>query len=84
MLGCAIAIALIAVLVYIIWGGRGEGFESKQEKASAIQSWFAKNPKHDYTHYKAAISADVVEYSDVMKVCANRVNCTVGEIARTI
>jgi len=48
-----------------------EDFASRREKTTSILRWFAANPNPRYIDYRRDISADVVEYEDMIALKNN-------------
>ena len=72
-------IALVLIIVLIIYityitykiTYPAEDFANRREKTTSILRWFAANPNPRYIDYRRDISADVVEYEDMIALKNN-------------
>jgi hypothetical protein len=80
--GIVVAI-LLSILILRYWNR--EDFSSREDKANAILRWFIKDTSPTYIEYRRDIEGDIVEYTDVSRLCAGgRPACTLKNIEKLI
>ncbi len=79
----AICIALLILAGWYLYS-RGEGFDNKSQRASAIREWFSQDKTPTYVEYRDQLSGDIIEYTDLRRVCAKSSTCTDEKIIEVI
>lgn len=79
----AFFIALAVILLWWLWWS-GEGFENKAERATAIREWFRKDKTPTFVEYRDQLTGDIIEYTDLRRICENPNSCTEDKIMTVI
>jgi hypothetical protein len=68
MLKVGICMVVILLIIAMVFLRNKEQFKSKEEKSSAIISWFENNKEPTYTDYKKLGGSNLVEYDAALRL----------------
>jgi hypothetical protein len=76
---------LLIVVIIALYFSYSEGFENRNQKASAIYEWFKENPDGSYLKYNSDMDnrSNIVEYEDVRQLFQNR-NFTLDNVKKVV
>lgn len=81
----SIIVGIIIALVILMMLQRNEGFENKNDKASAINKWWQKTKSPSYADYKADVkNSDIIEYKRVKDMMSSKGDVSVKDISNVI